>query len=924
METIPEVRVVVRSTFMRRERLVPAILCALGASVAAISIAADLRAGGGDFGLMQNVMVLVGLSMVLHGITLASPPGWQIMAGWWQAAPALRLASIAKFGAISGQLLLLSLVIQRFRVENPAFYEKVVPLCLIGFVIHHLLAPRWRLTFFLALSVSALVAVFGVTNAAWLFSLGLLLAVICHLPIAFGLRVTLLLALGGSLAAMRGGVLPAPWSGAIWAILGSMFMFRLILYMYDLKHSREPRSLTRTLSYFFLLPNVAFPLFPVVDFATFRRTYYDQDAYEIYQRGIRWMVRGVAHLIAYRFVYQHLVISQSDVTTSVQLAQYLIANFLLYLRVSGQFHLIVGMLHLFGFRLPETHRFFYMSSSFTDFWRRINIYWKDFMMKVVYYPTYFRLKKHGATVAMVVSTLAVFVVTWFLHAYQWFWLLGRFLLSWTDVLFWSILAVLLVANSLYEVRKGRKRVLGQNSWTVKHKALLAVRITATFLVLCTLWSLWTSPTLKDWFALWTIEDLNAWKVTVAVSTVLIVVFVSILLFGRRMEGEDANRAPEKPLFFPGALSTAIVVIALYTLGSPALSAQLGPRAQEMIRDLKVTELNKSEASMLQRGYYEELVGVNRFNGQLWEVYSSRPQLWRMPTIETTGAARWLDSYLRIELRPLVGTPYLDGTFRTNRWGMRDRDYEKQKPASAYRVALMGPSHVAGWGVSDFEVFDNLVEDRLNGAAQTAAKYEILNFAVPSWSLPQQLIALESKVLEFQADAVWLVATPKDGEVAAHHLWNMIRRGYEVPFDYLQRIAAQAGVQASTTEADAVRRLRPYEDEIVRETYARFASIARARGVTPVWVYLSLPGHSQTDILLPRLREFARSAGFTELDLSRVYTGHDIAALKYAEWDEHPNARGHQIIAQGIFDALQTRSELLGVRAAGSTPVVDPR
>jgi hypothetical protein len=25
-----------------------------------------------------------------------------------------------------------------------------------------------------------------------------------------------------------------------------------------------------------------------------------------------------------------------------------------YLRVSGQFHLIVGMLYLFGFRLPQT------------------------------------------------------------------------------------------------------------------------------------------------------------------------------------------------------------------------------------------------------------------------------------------------------------------------------------------------------------------------------------------------------------------------------------------------------------------------------------------------------------------------------------------------------------------------------------------
>ena len=88
-----------------------------------------------------------------------------------------------------------------------------------------------------------------------------------------------------------------PWSRAIWPILGSMFMFRLIVYLYDLRHDTAPFSLSRSLAYFFLLPNVCFPLFPVVDFKTFRRTYFDADAARIYQTGVDWMVRGVIHLI---------------------------------------------------------------------------------------------------------------------------------------------------------------------------------------------------------------------------------------------------------------------------------------------------------------------------------------------------------------------------------------------------------------------------------------------------------------------------------------------------------------------------------------------------------------------------------------------------------------------------------------------------
>lgn len=128
------------------------------------------------------------------------------------------------------------------------------------------------------------------------------------------------------------------------------------------------------------------------------------------------------------------------------------------------------MLSLFGFHLPETHHRYYFASSLTDYWRRINIYWKDFMRKVFYYPAYFKLRKWGATSALVGATLWVFVATWFLHAYQWFWLRGSFLLAWNDVLFWSLLALLLVLNSLYEAKYGRARTAQRTTGTSRGSA----------------------------------------------------------------------------------------------------------------------------------------------------------------------------------------------------------------------------------------------------------------------------------------------------------------------------------------------------------------------------------------------------------------------------------------------------------------------
>ena len=40
----------------------------------------------------------------------------------------------------------------------------------------------------------------------------------------------------------------------------------------------------------------------------------------------------------------------------------------------------------------------------------------------------------------------VFVLTWFLHSYQWFWLRGGFPMTPQDVFFWGILGALVVTG----------------------------------------------------------------------------------------------------------------------------------------------------------------------------------------------------------------------------------------------------------------------------------------------------------------------------------------------------------------------------------------------------------------------------------------------------------------------------------------------
>ena len=133
------------------------------------------------------------------------------------------------------------------------------------------------------------------------------------------------------------------------------------------------------------------------------------------------------------------MIPASSVHDLVSLGSYLVCNYLLYLQVSGQFHMAAGMLHLFGFQLPSTHHQYLLATGFTDYWRRINIYWKDFMVRLFFNPVVFRLKRWPQPLALATATLAVFMATWFLHAYQWYWLRGSWGFTVPDALFWGIL-----------------------------------------------------------------------------------------------------------------------------------------------------------------------------------------------------------------------------------------------------------------------------------------------------------------------------------------------------------------------------------------------------------------------------------------------------------------------------------------------------
>src|SRR6266480_4555331 len=538
-------------------------------------------------------------------------------------------ATLAQFLAVIVQFGLIVMVVNYWQLESQLL-ARLMWLAFVGFVVHHLLAQPFRLPFFAMLSLLAVTTGVGhlgpnvsmawltgkITTTGFLYHLfpglaligiGLGLIGICHLPIRFGARVGLVAVAGVGLAFLRAHSQWFPDVTEMWVILGSMFMFRVMIYLYDLKHRTAPFSPARAISYFFMLPNVCFPLFPVVDYKTFCSTYYNEDWPRVYQTGLNWMLRGVVQLLLYRVIYQFAPLDVYKLSSALDVAGCMLGMYLLYLRISGTFHLIVGLLHMFGFNLPETHHLYLLASSFTDFWRRINIYWKDFVMKLFFYPTHFALRKMGTLWAMSVATLATFLATWLLHSWQWFWIRGKPLFNWKDFSFWMILGVLVLVTAIYEMTRVRKRTLRPSRVTLRQRLILGLQAAGVFSLMCILWAYWSCQTWAEFQSLIDAAPSPPFRDVMIIFGALLLICVCGMLWGwssretSEGRGTQATRAPFS--FWPSAATVAIGALCLLT--APTIATRAFPGFKPVVARLPGGVLNARDMALQRRGYYEE-------------------------------------------------------------------------------------------------------------------------------------------------------------------------------------------------------------------------------------------------------------------------------------------------------------------------------
>lgn len=819
-----------------------------------------------------------------------------------------RLGELSKlsFWSIALQVAGLFYLITALELEYPSEINQSIPYVFGGFLVHSALPLRLRLPFFVCLTIGILCFKIGLIKGAILVGISLATISICHLPISMLWRILLLLLSFGVLITFKVKELAVGTVFYIFPIYGSIFMFRSFVYLYATELEKAKGTLWQRLGYFFMLPNLFFFLFPIIDYTTYLNTYYNKERLSIYQNGVRFLAKGIFYLLVYRFVYYFLIEDASQVTDVIDFTTYIISGFFMVLRLVGIFHLCIGILCLFGFNLPNTFGNFLLAPNLLELWRRINIYWREFLIKLFYYPLFVKLKKKGWSInkAIVVSSLFTFFMTWQLHSWQFFWISGHFPISLRDLVYWGFWGTVITYYTYQQTKAVRKRgMLKTVETTYRESLLLTAKVIRTFLIIALVFSFWTSNGVQEWFTVLSKVlqgSLEQYLLLLLFITGVFLVASSLhfLLQTKHIKQFSTQlEAKGKPILLSGI--AIITVMVFSTLQLQKSNRDILPAK---VRAFMMHHYNHSDQMLVEKGYYEEMLSPTSFSRFIQQNQIDRPEDWKM--LSQTEIVTLSEDLMQMRLLPSKEITFKRKPLRTNQWAMVDEECQLKKPDNTIRIAILGGSPEMGGGVNRNERFDYMVEQMLNEKfSANNLNIELLNFSVETYTPIQKFQVLENKAIQFQPDMVVDFIHDQSPEMLVGVLATTVKKGWEIPFPFFDTLIKKEGINSNMTLKAINKQLCQHTPAILQFVFDRMKTTCKNQGIPYYIVYSpykvgSVEINNRVDFT-PFIEEIQPNI----MAFSTLYKNYPNKDIALAPWDDHPNELGHQLLADVFYKKL---------------------
>lgn len=793
------------------------------------------------------------------------------------------------------QLALLCVFTGIYKIQDKQGLPVLLYITFPAFLLHAFLPVKWRPVLLTLIFWGVCLWSLGWVTGGFILFVSLLLFVCAELPVKLIFRIILILGITAGMIVLRNQWFFAPRAIIAVPYIAALFMFRMVSYLYYKKRNIETIPLFRRLNYFFLLPNLVFLLFPIIDYRNYVETYYARPAVEIYRKGIFRITMGVVLLILHRVVYYYWAIPPANVRDLTSLIAYNFISYFLIIQIVGMFQICVGWVTLFGYDLNAIFENFFFAKGFSDLWRKINHYWRDFILKTFYFPIFFRLrKKMGQYQVMVVAGLTSFFFSWMMHSQQLYWISGDFSFTPNDAIYWMTMGVFITADGIYQYRNTGKNP--SNKRSVFASILIGgLRITGIFLFASLLWTLWNADSISSWAFLMKQAGNGGTKaIFSALGMLVVMIFIAGAYLYFFKTTSPAKRKRNEEILFPAFANCAFIGLLLFQLIATKLPVD--SKAAIIADEIHEAKVNDADREIVDLGYYDQMVETGGISRTGWQFRLLGDLEWGA----ASGAThRTGDVMLRV-FNPNAKVLHHGYHLYINHMGLRDKEYTDAKPPGTMRWAFCGGSYVLGPGVEKEFTFEAMIEEELNDSLQKsgAGKLEILNFSNGGYLLPQTVELCRTKIFQYNPDYVFYFAHPGELEYTPKNISRLIAFGADLSgFPEFQKVIDEAGLKQSQSKIEMMRRMEPYQEKLMRWGYKEITDMCRAHNAQPVWVFFPTTTDGDTHAEFQKLSKIAEEYGFIVLDLSDVYAGHKTSSIQNSESDSHPNKVGHKLIAE---------------------------
>ncbi|MBN8693737.1 MAG: hypothetical protein J0L69_11105 [Bacteroidetes bacterium] len=749
---------------------------------------------------------------------------------------------------------------------------------LIGlFMVQYFLKPAHKMFVFPVLFMTLAFMVFTPLTALVLIVSLVLFGTVMFTKSSYFLKLISALLFFGFMILLLADVVQVYPVNFMAPFLLSIIMFRGILLLYEFKHAHVVNNYAASFAYLFSFPQLFFPVMPIIDFKLFVNGSNPTNVTVLWQKAFRQFVTGLFLFTVYKIsdAYSNLDVLQLYTVSHLFVA--VLFKLTVLIKICGLFMFSLGFLTMFGIDLPSAFGFFPLAAGFRDYWKDVNRYWRDFLLKLIYYPLYFKLRKTNWPFKTFSVVIVTFLFSSFFHFYQLYLSSGYFHLKLNDIVYWMCLGFLVYwSNIRFE------KTFNKNDGVIHEPGLLkrSLNVLLVQSVMSFLFFLWNCNSLSEFFFF--LKKGNSFDLAIFVYFILLWLIIIIALFLRPHI--------EKILFN----SKSVNIISVCFLATIIAVSFLPHSSSGRIIDVLYGNAPTSDADAKEEGYYAKLLNSSN-NSKM-----GKEGVNRLRPLEKAGVKS--NSILQQELAPNTLISFNGTEISTNSHGQRDKEYALKKDESVQRIAILGGSYEMGTGVNDEDVFEQQTEIWLN--AYSGRKYELINFAVPMYTILQSKYVCENKIKKFDVDVAVLFSHTNEEQRMLNSFSRLVKSGFSFEEDFLKFIIQKSGVKKEMSAPEIKYRMQPYVNTVYLWCYKEMVNYCHKNNMKAVWVFIPTTTQNITDVNADEnLRQLAQKAGFEVYSLQNIYGNRSPKTLAVSSIDSHPNALGHTLIAGGFYQII---------------------